>query len=225
MTSSRMLVTFTLPLLSLGSACATARMAAPADIAGASEVLTVSDRSRASGTFVNEGFKLGSYEVVDVNRKGTSGDSTAVGPWSKETKTTTFSYALAKSGKKLPGKCSSTSSSHSVGGFSWGGTQIACVCEGEAGKAEILMTDESQTMKVGGKDYKLQPINALEGGGKQSKPAGFRADADEPLGAVEVVHPGQVWLKKGLDDASRDLTTCGFVGLMLYKEPAGDLTQ
>jgi hypothetical protein len=225
MTSLRTLVTLTLPLLSLGSACATARMAAPADIAGASEVLTVSDRSRASGAFVNEGFKLGNYEVVDVNRKWTSGESTGVGPWSKETKTTGFSYALAKGGKKLPGKCSSTSSTHSIGGFSWGGTQIACVCEGEAGKAEILMTDESQTLKVGGKEYKLQPINAVEGGGTQSKPAGFRADAEEPLGAVEVVHPGQVWLKKGLDDATRDQATCGFVGLMLYKQPAGDLTK
>ena len=220
MTSLRTLVTVTLPLLSLGSACATARMAAPADIAGASEVLTVSDRSRASGAFVNEGFKLGDHEVVDVNRKWTSGESTGVGPWSKETKTTGFSYALAKGGKKLPGKCSSTQSSHSVGGFSWGGTQIACVCEGEAGKSEILMTDESQTLKVSGKEYKLQAINAVEGGGTQSKPTGFRADAEEPLGAVEVVHPGQVWLKRGLDDATRDLTTCGFVGLMLYKEPS-----
>jgi hypothetical protein len=218
-------MTVILPLLSLGSACATARMAAPADIAGASEVLTVSDRSRASGAFVNEGFKLGNYEVVDVNRKWTSTDSTGVGPWSKETKTYGFSYALAKGGKKLPGKCSSTESSHSIGGFSWGGAQTACVCEGDGGKAEILMTDESQTMKVGGKEYKIQPINALEGGGKQSKPAGFRADGEEPLGAVEVVHPGQIWLKKGLDNATRDQTTCAFVGLMLYKEPAGNLTQ
>jgi hypothetical protein len=225
MTSARTLVAMTLPLISLASACATARMAAPADIASASEVLTVSNRSRASGAFVNEGFKLGTYDVVDVNRKWTSGESTGVGPWSKETKTTGFSYVLAAGDRKLAGKCSSTSSSHSVGGFSWGGTQIACACEGAAGKAEILMTDESQTLKVGGKDYKLQPVNAVEGGGTQSKPTGFRADAEEPLGAVEVVHPGQVWLKKGLDDATRDQTACAFVGLMLYKEPSGDLTQ
>jgi hypothetical protein len=220
MTSLRSLVAVTLPLLSLGSACATARMVIPADVDDASEVLTVSDRSRASGAFINESFKLGNYEVVDVDRKWTTGDKSGIGPWSKETKITGFSYALAKGGRKLPGKCSSTSSSTSVGGFSWGGTEIACVCEGRVGKSEILMTDESQTMKVGGKDYKLVPINAIEGGKTQSKPAGFRADADETLGAVEVVHPGQIWLKKGLDDATRDQAACVFVGLMLYQEPS-----
>jgi hypothetical protein len=64
------------------------------------------------------------------------------------------------------------------------------------------------------------PINALEGGKTQAKAAGFRADADQTLGAVEVVHPGQIWLKKSLDDATRDQAACGFVGLMLYKEPS-----
>ena len=82
-------------------------MAAPADIAGASEVLAVSDRSRASGSFVNEGFKLGNYEVVDVDRKWSSTQQHRDRTWSKETKTTGFSYALAAGGKKLPGKCSS----------------------------------------------------------------------------------------------------------------------
>ncbi len=220
MTSLRSLVAVTLPLLSLGSACATARMAIPADIEDASEVLTVSDRSRNSGTVINEGFKLGDYEVVDVDRKWTTGERDGIGPWSKETTITGFSYALAKGGKKLPGKCSSTSSSTSVGGFSWGGTQVACICEGEAGKSEILLTDERQTMKVGGKQYTLAPINALEGGKTQSRPAGFRADAEETLGVVEVVYPGQIWLKKGLDEATRDQTACSFVGLMLYHVPS-----
>jgi hypothetical protein len=195
-------------------------MAPPSDIAGASEVLAVSDRSRASGSFVNEGFKLGNYEVVDVDRKWNSNSSTGVGPWSKETKTTGFSYVLASGGKKLPGKCSSVTSSQGVGGFSWGHVKIACACDGEAGKAELVMSDTGRTMKVGDKEYKVEPINAVQGGGTQSDPTGFRADGDEPLGAVEVGHPGQVWLKKGLDDATRANTTCAFVGLMLYKAPS-----
>ena len=225
MTHLRALVTATLPLLSASAmGCATARMAAPSDVANASEVLTVSNRSRASGAFVNEGFKLGSYDVVDVDRKWNSGDSVGIGPWSKETKTTGYSYALSSNGKKLPGKCSSESSSQGFGGFSWGSVKIACTCEGEAGKAELVMVDEGRTLKLGDKEYKVQPINAIEGGGTQSNPTGFRADAEEPLGAVEVVHPGQVWLKKGLDDASREKTACAFVGLMLYKAP-NNLTQ
>jgi len=222
MTSLRTLVVVVLPLLSSVSVfgCATPRMAAPADIASASEVLAVSDRSRASGSFVNEGFKLGNYQVVDVDRKWTSTDSGGIGPWSKETKTTGFSYALAAGGKKLPGKCSSVTKSQGFGGFNWGSVRIACTCDGEAGKAELVMTDAGRTMKVGDKEYKVEPINAVEGGGTQSSPTGFRADGEEPLGAVDVGHPGQVWLKKGLDDATRTKTTCAFVGLMLYKAPS-----
>jgi len=222
MTSLRTLVTVTLPLLSSASVigCATKRMAPPADIAGASEILAVSDRSRASGAFVNEGFKLGNYEVVDVDRKWDSSSGSGIGPWSKETKTTGFSFALASGGKKLPGKCSSVTSSQGFGGFSWGKVKIACSCNGEAGKAELVMSDAGRTMKLGDKEYKVVPINAVEGGGTQSDPTGFRADGDEPLGAVEVVHPGQVWLKKGLDDSTRATTTCAFVGLMLYKAPS-----
>ena len=200
--------------------CATARMAAPADIAGNSEVLAVSDRSRASGAFVNEGFKLGSYEVVDVDRKWDSSSSTGVGPWSKDTKTTGFSYALSSNGKKLPGKCSSETRSQGFGGFNWGSLKIACACEGEGGKAEVLMVKEGRTLKIDDKEYKLEPITAVEGGGTQSNPTGFRADADQPLGAVEVVHPGQVWLAKGLDAPTRAKATCAFVGLMLYKAPS-----
>jgi hypothetical protein len=227
MTSMRMVVLFILPLLPSVSllGCTTPRMAPPADIAQASEVLTVSDRSRASGAFVNEGFKLANYEVVDVDRKWTSTESTGIGPWSKETKTTGFTYALSTNGKKLPGKCSSEARSQGIGGFNWGKVRIACLCQGEGGGAEVLMTDGGRTLRMGGKEYKLEPINTVEGGGTQSNPTGFRADGDEPLGAVEVVHPGQIWLKKGLDDATRTQTTCAFVGLMLYKAPSDDLTK
>jgi hypothetical protein len=227
MMSSRWPALIILPLLSsiAGIGCTTPRMAPPADIAQASEVLPVSNRSRASGSFVNEGFKLGNYDVVDVDRKWNSTESGGIGPWSKETKTTGFSFALASNGKKLPGKCSSESRSQGLGGFSWGKLKIACLCQGEAGGAEVLMTDAGRTLRMGGKEYKLEPINTIEGGGTQSNPTGFRADGDEPLGAVEVVHPGQVWLKKGLDDATRAQTTCAFAGLMLYKAPSDDLTK
>ena len=225
MTSSRTLVTMMMPLVSVAATlgCATARMAAPPDIADAAEVLTVSDRSRASGAFVDEGFKLGNYQVVDVDRKWTSTDSTGIGPWSKETKTTGFSYAVEASGKKVPGKCSSESTAHGIGGFDWGSIKIACACEGASGKAELVMIDDGRSLKLAGKEYKVSPINAVVGGGTQSSPTGFRADAEEPLGAVEVLYPGQIWLKQGLDAATREQTVCAFVGLMLYQAPSDNL--
>src|SRR4029079_12272424 len=130
MTSLRGFVVVVAPLLSSVSVmgCATPRIAPPADIASASEGLAVSDRSSASRSFVNEGFKLGNYEVVDVDRKWNSPSGSGVGPWSKETKTTGFSFALASGGKKLPGKCSSVTSTQGIGGFSWGKVRIACEC-------------------------------------------------------------------------------------------------
>jgi hypothetical protein len=66
MTARRTIGILTLSFASL-IGCRTTRMEPPSDIAGASEVLTVSDRSRWSGSFVNEGFKLGTYEIVDVD--------------------------------------------------------------------------------------------------------------------------------------------------------------
>ncbi|HXU03932.1 MAG TPA: hypothetical protein VN903_23380 [Polyangia bacterium] len=218
----RTLVFMALPLLSSGAVigCRTARMAAPPDIANASEVLTVSDRSAWHGSFINEGFTLGNYKVVDVDRRLTSTTGIGFGPWAKEKTTAGFSYALAAGGKKLLGKCSSVASSQAVGGFSWGHVKIACTCDGEAGKGELVIIDGARSMKVGDQEYRLEPINAAEGGATLSNPTGFRADGDVPLGAVEVMHPGQVWLKKGLDDATRATTTCTFVGLMLYRPPS-----
>src|SRR4029078_8357047 len=103
---------------------ATRHSSPPADCAGEWDILAVSDRSRASGALANEGFKLGNYEVVDVDRKWNSTSRSGVGQWSKETKTTGFSYVLASGGKKLPGKCSSVTKSQGFGRFNWGRVRL-----------------------------------------------------------------------------------------------------
>ncbi len=206
------------------SACATARMAPPADVAGSSDVLAVSDRSRASGAFVNEGFKLGPYTIADVDRKWDSSSGVSVGPWGKETKTTGFSFTLAGGDTKLKGKCESELKKQSIlglgGSFDWGSTTIACSCEGGANKASLVLSKDQNKITVGGTDYPVQQIHSVQGGSDQSTPTGFRADSDGPVGAVEVLYPGQVWLKKGLDEPTRGDVSCLFTGLMLYKPPS-----
>jgi len=52
---------------------------------------------------VNEGFKLGSYEVEDVNRDWNKSGSVGFGPWSKDSKTTGSAFALKAQGKKQKG--------------------------------------------------------------------------------------------------------------------------
>jgi hypothetical protein len=211
-------------LLLASSACAGPRMAAPADVSGSSDVLPVSDRSRASGAFVNEGFKLGPYAIADVDRKWDSSSGVSVGPWGKETKTTGFSFSLAGGDSKLKGKCESELKKQSIlglgGSFDWGSTTIACSCEGGADKASLVLSKDANKLTVGTTDYPINQIHSVEGGGDQSAPTGFRADSDGPLGAVEVLYPGQVWLKKGLDEPMRANVSCLFTGLMLYKPPS-----
>ena len=207
-------------------ACAGPRMAAPADVAGSSDVLLVRDRSRASGALVNEGFKLGPYTIADVDRKWDSSSGVSVGPWGKETKTTGFSFAFAGGETKLRGKCESELKKQSVlslgGSFDWGSTTIACACEGGADKSSLVLAKDANKVTVGSRDYPLKEVHGVEGGSDQSAPSGFRVDSDGPLGAVEVLFPGQVWLKKQLDEPTRGNLGCLFAGLMLYKPPSED---
>jgi hypothetical protein len=211
-------------LLLLAGACAGPRMAAPGDVSSSTDVLPVSDRSRASGAFVNEGFKLGPYAIADVDRKWDSSSGVSVGPWGKETKTTGFSFTLAGGDIKLKGKCESELKKQSIlglgGSFDWGSTTIACSCEGGADKASLVLSKDTNKLSIGSTDYPIKQIHSVEGGGDQSAPSGFRADSDGPLGAVEVLYPGQVWLKKGLDEPTRGNVSCLFTGLMLYKPPS-----
>ncbi|HEY3666333.1 MAG TPA: hypothetical protein VGL19_10045 [Polyangiaceae bacterium] len=206
------------------SACAGPRMAAPADISGSSDVLLVRDRSRASGSLANEDFTLGPYVIADVDRKWDSSSGVSVGPWGKESKTTGFSFTLAAGSTKLKGKCESALKKQSVlgggGSFDWGSTVIQCGCEGGADKASLVLSKDANKLTIGSTDYPIQPIYGVSGGGVQSAPSGFRADSEGPLGAVEVLFPGQVWLKKGLDEPTRGNVSCLFTGLMLYKPPS-----
>ncbi len=211
-------------LLAMLSACAGPRMAAPADVSSSSEVLPVSDRSQASGALVNEGFKLGPYAIADVDRKWNSSSGVSVGPWGKETKTTGFSFTLAGGETKLKGKCESVLEKSSMlalgGSFDWGNTTIACSCEGGADKAALVLSKDANKLTIGSTVYPIQQVHSVVGGSDQTAPSGFRADSDGPLGAVEVLYPGQVWLKKGLDEPTRGNVSCLFTGLMLYKPPS-----
>jgi hypothetical protein len=207
-------------------ACAGSRMAPPSDVSRVSEVLPVSDRSRMTGAFVNEGFKLGPYTVADVDRKWDSSSELTFGRWGAGTKTTGFSFTLADGDTRLKGKCASELKQRSVlalgGKFDWGSTTLACECRGGEETAALQLSNNAGVLTVGDEEHTLRPVHALAGGGEQGEPSGFRADADRPVGAVEVVYPGQVWLRKGLDEATRGEVTCLFAGLMLYRPPSDD---
>ncbi len=203
--------------------CAGPRMAPPADLVK-QESLPVEGRSRATGMLVDESFSIGPYQIAEVDRDWNSSSSVGVGPWSKETKTTGYQFELHSGKDKLPGKCESEHKSQGVlalgGEFSWGDVRIVCTCGTSKEGGQILLTDDENSAKVAGSAYEVAAIHEEQGGSTQSAPLGFRLDADEPFAAVEVAHPGSVWLKKGLNEAERQQTACLFAGLMLYQPPS-----
>ena len=65
----------------------------------------------------------------------------------------------------------------------------------------------------------LQPAAAESGGSSFSLPVGFEAGGAPPLGAVETVHPGRVWINRTLGTGEKADLACLFAGLLLYREP------
>lgn len=208
---------------SLLAGCEGPRMAMPGGLSGAEE-LAVADRSRATGLLVNEGFRLGPFTIAEVDRDWDSSSGFAAGPWSKETKTTGYAFELRGGKTPLGGKCASEHKSQGLlgGTFSWGDTTVACSCEGAGEKAELVLSDQGNSAKLGGKEYAVTPVFDVAGGGTQSDAVGFRLDGDEVLGAAEVVYPGHVWLRQGVSELERQQAACLFAGLMLYQPPSED---
>lgn len=224
-----------LALLAVLGGCATARMMPPGDLAGRAELLEVTDRSSWSGSLVDEGFKLGPYQVSEVDRDWDSSSGYGAGPWSKETKTTGFTYQFEGKGSKLRGTCASETWEQGVLGISWGDTTVACRCEG-GGEASLVLSPESNQLDLAGKKYEVQRVYETDNGQKNHDPVGFRVDgatgpreatgaseatgADSaPLGAVDVLRPGRAWVAQATDANVEAQVSCIFAGLLLYQPP------
>lgn len=203
-----------------GVGCSTLRMQAPADVVEGSSVLETRGRPRATGLFVREDFELGAYSVVGVHRDWNTQGGSTLGPWSKEERTTGFSYALEAGGAKRAGRCDSVEREQRLWLFGWVEGDVTCSCGDGADRVEARLNPEDQSVWVDGTGYRLRPVYDFQGGGQTATPTGFRVDGDRPLGAVEVVYPGQVWLNRELEESTKEALTCVFAGLMLYQPPS-----
>jgi hypothetical protein len=202
-------------------------MAVPAEFAEQAEVLEAKERSSASGTLIDESFSLGSYRVEKVERRWNTTHSSTLGLATVGEQVGGYSYELSDAGRRIPGRCS-TKARESVldlgGSFSLSsdGASLGCSC-GESASAKLESEDGELrgSLSLGERSYTLRAIHALEGGGEQREPAGYRADAEGPFAAVEVQHPGRVWLSPAVADDDRLVTSCVLAGLMLYQAPSG----
>ena len=68
----------------------------------------------------------------------------------------------------------------------------------------------------------LQPSTTTEGGGQSGffGTLGYEAGGTPPLGAVDIVHPGRVWINRTLDAGAQADLACLFGGVLLYRPPA-----
>jgi len=212
--------------------CAGPRMVAPADVAQGSEVLEVTDRSSMSGSLVNESFKLGSFAVSDVDRDWNKQKGFSVAGYSNATTTTGYSYKLKAGPQAWNGSCASSANDKGVkvmgGSVDWGTTKITCECKQGGTSATVVLNASSPdsdrnsagVLTVSDAKYKVSSVNDTDKTNLASGAAGFRYDGEEgALGAVEVLHPGRVWLNARLPEPQRLPVACVSAGLMLYQPP------
>jgi hypothetical protein len=103
-------------------------------------------------------------------------------------------------------------------------SQLACRCV-SAGKEVTLLLKNNRDelegrMRTESGRYVVSPLYELEDGYTSDTPVGYRADnacCGSPLGAVEVLHPGRIWLAQQASEAERAQASCLFAGLMLFK--------
>lgn len=205
-----------------------ARMVAPSDLAGQSQVLEVADRSSATGVLANESFKLGSYEITEVDRDWNSSSSFGAGAYGAGKKTTGYTFQLKAGGTTWKGTCASLAKGKSVGSISFANsTDVTCECEADGEKVQLKIGGETEatsgTFEAAGKKYSVQGVDETDKSYFGAKPVGYRIDdGDTPYAAVETMRPGRVWLHKDISEPEAARTTCALAGMMLYIPPSDD---
>ena len=209
-----------------------AKMVVPADVLTMpSDYLAVTGRSSASGSMADESFQLGPYAVSNVNRDWDSTHQVKIWTSSKERTTSGYTYTFAATAGEMSGGCQVEGNTESVSSFS-GRTsmsqtvsKIGCTCQvGDAAVEGVLDSNNGSeyegTVRLRDGEMSIKAVYELDGPVMVAgNPSGYRVDSDSVQAAVDVMHPGRVWLNKELSETQRDDLSCLFVGLMLYKGP------
>lgn len=217
-------------VVGLGSAACgpSARMVAPSDLAGQSRVLEVADRSKATGALVNEGFKLGEYQITEVDRDWNSSSSFGAGAYGAGKKTTGYTFQLKAGSTTWKGTCASLAKGKSVGNISFANsTDVTCECASGEEKVTLKVGGKTEatggTFTAGAKTYQVTGIDETDKSYFGAKPVGYRLDdGDSPYAAVETMRPGRVWLHKDVSEPEAAATSCALAGMMLYLPPDDD---
>ena len=209
------------------SACSTPQMTAPADVVEASELLPISERSRWSGALVDESFRMGPYQVVEVNRDWRRGRGWSILGLSSDRIAGGYSFGLGGDGPVTRGVCATESSGKSLHlgsgrSVSQRAAKLACTCGDDS--TVLLQTTSDGTyggpLRTSEGNYQIKAIYDREGTWSDGNPSGYRVDGDVAVGAVDVIRPGRVWMGRAIEPGERKQLACIFAGLMLYQPPS-----
>ncbi len=208
-------------------ACSTPQMTAPADVVGASEQLPISDRSRWSGALADESFRIGPYQVVEVNRDWSHGRGWSMLGLSSNSIAGGYSFGLEGDGSVTKGACATEASEKSLdlrSGVSVGRqtAKLACTCGNDSTVLLQITPDGTYggTLQTSEGNYQIEAIYEREGIWSDGNPSGYRVDGDAAVGAVDVLRPGRVWMGRAIEPGERKQLACIFAGLMLYQPPS-----
>jgi hypothetical protein len=204
-------------------------MIEPTDVVQVSDELSIHDRSAFSGALANESFKLGSYQVADVDRKWNRTSSSAFLDFESSRMKGGYSFHLVGSDTTLQGECATeeqTSGRNLGHGASFSSTvaRLGCRCSDAAGEATLTLsgsTGEQYGGTLSSPDitYQVTAITQRSKGWESHDPLGYRVDAEQgsPIGAVDLKRPGKVWISKVVTGRAREELACMFAGLLLFE--------
>jgi hypothetical protein len=204
-------------------------MAPPADVAAGAKVLEVIDRSRASGLFVNEGFKLGDYAVAGVDRDWKRSSSAQMGSLKGSYTSTGYRFDLKRGDLRFVGECGASVLEKSVkilgGELGDARNKLSCECrEGEAyAMVEMQGTDMDALegeLKTPRQTLAVKAVNKTDKKAMLMGAVGYRFDGEGgAYAAVETLHPGRIWLTPRVQPEDEMGLVCALAGLMLYQDP------
>jgi hypothetical protein len=218
-------------LLLAAAGCSTPHMVVPGDIAG-SEMIEVTERSSFSGALVDESFKLGPYDISDVDRDWKSTRTVDVLGFESSKTGSGYAFHFKHKGSDIEAGCFTESGTDSASlgmGISVSSTfaKLGCTCGGSDSEVKVVVgakTDKEYTGELvtsKGK-YFITALYEAEGVLSNGDPTGYRVDGSSAIGAVEVLRPGRAYFTKGLDQQEHADLACLYAGLMLYEAPKDD---
>jgi hypothetical protein len=219
--SSRHL-TVLLPVLL--AACTTTRMATPPDLIGA-DVLDVSNRSGAAGTFVDESFNVGPYRVSKVDRGSHITTTSSVGGFTRERGRQGFGFRFIGE-QTWQGRCDLNSRdtvlrSKQALFVADSHAQLDCRCTNGRQSVQLKLDDnwhplQGDMMLCDGVHYGLRQEGFADG--LRSRALGYRVEGadDHAVAAVEVQYPGRIWRQPNLPAEQREPQACLLGALMIY---------